>query len=64
MKTIFPVLDKLGERVPFIDQIMRPACVIIERGGMGIDAKVLVKAGMNLAKMDGPGGNATAIPIG
>ena len=43
---------------------MRPTCVILECGGMRVDAKVLIKAGMNLAEMNGPGCYAAPISIG
>ena len=54
--------NKFGKCVPFIHQIMRPACVILECGGMRVDAKVLIKASMNLAEMNGPSCNAAPIP--
>jgi len=44
-------------------QIMRPACIIIECSGMRVNAKVLVKAGTNLAELNGLGCYAALIPM-
>ena len=56
--------NKFGKGFPFIHQIMWSACVILECGGMRVDAKVLIKAGMNLAEMNRSGSYAASISIG